>query len=407
MNRSVVGSLLLLAASAASAAAQSSPPRPPLGAQADTNSAYAYFQHGTSRMKASPREAAAAFYWASRLEPEWADPLYARRAALLLSNPSRLEMYMEGNRRVLESPEIRGIDSLQLRAVGKNPFLYRRYDRNMLDMYVERWAARVQQRSGPNARTQGELQYMMENYLRSAGPEMRAWLAYGYGNFPSALNHYGDALRRTPDKSPIHASRAHLHFLMHNYADALDEMTKALETSRPPDRRRLVRVYETKAVYQHSRGFILEMMRDWAEAREAYGRALEEDMSFGPAHHRLAVVSLAQGDTAGALASFAMATQINEKDGSLRFAYGTTLLAAGQFTEAVEQLQRASELEPYFALPYFELARALEGAGRPADALETYRAFVARASATEERRGQARQRIVQLERSAEATGGGR
>src|SRR6185369_14516804 len=82
-------SLALAALLAAGAAhAQAAPRRPALPAQSDTNDASAYYRLGMSRLSANPREAADAFWWASRLDPHWADPLYARRAALLMSNRS-------------------------------------------------------------------------------------------------------------------------------------------------------------------------------------------------------------------------------------------------------------------------------------------------------------------------------
>jgi hypothetical protein len=75
-----------------------------------------------------PAEAAAAFYWAARLQPGWADPLYGRRVALLMTDPDRLVRYMEDNRGTIRSPEIQAIDSLQLRALSLDPFLVQTFD---------------------------------------------------------------------------------------------------------------------------------------------------------------------------------------------------------------------------------------------------------------------------------------
>ena len=73
--------LLSLAASLVSAAAPlhaqragDVPRRPRLAAAADTNDAGAYYRLGRERLERSPEEAAAAFYWASQIDPGWADP---------------------------------------------------------------------------------------------------------------------------------------------------------------------------------------------------------------------------------------------------------------------------------------------------------------------------------------------
>src|SRR5205823_13766272 len=54
-------------------------PRPKLRDVTDTNDAQAYFDAVIQRFRSDPRYAADAFYWATRLNPGWADPLYGRR----------------------------------------------------------------------------------------------------------------------------------------------------------------------------------------------------------------------------------------------------------------------------------------------------------------------------------------
>src|SRR5438046_6606044 len=52
-------------------------PRPRLPAGSDTNAALAYYNFGT-RWNAPTDTAEMALFWASRLDPSWAEPLYAR-----------------------------------------------------------------------------------------------------------------------------------------------------------------------------------------------------------------------------------------------------------------------------------------------------------------------------------------
>src|SRR5206468_5794225 len=96
------------------------PKRPDLEAAADTNSAAAYYRYGVSVVEKDPRKAADAFYWATRLDPTWAQPLYARRIALLMADPRLLIGYMSRNRGVVQSKEAKSIDSLELRALMRD-----------------------------------------------------------------------------------------------------------------------------------------------------------------------------------------------------------------------------------------------------------------------------------------------
>src|SRR5262245_40997723 len=54
------------------------PARPRLPAGADTNSGRAYYQIGLRLLERNLDSAADAFYWATRLEPDQGDALYAR-----------------------------------------------------------------------------------------------------------------------------------------------------------------------------------------------------------------------------------------------------------------------------------------------------------------------------------------
>jgi len=139
-----VRQLLVLATLAAVAStsdllaqARKEPKRPTLAMSRDTNRAAEYYAYGESVIPTDPRKAADAFYWASRLDPTWAQPLYARRVALLMaSDPAFLVGYMDGKRGYTRSKEARRIDSLELRALMLNPYLNRELDKELLLAYV-------------------------------------------------------------------------------------------------------------------------------------------------------------------------------------------------------------------------------------------------------------------------------
>lgn len=353
------------------------PRRPRLDAAADTNSAAAYYSHGVRVLGSKPAEAADAFYWATRIEPGHAEAWYARRIAFFMARPERFGSYMEGQRRTVESREIRAVDSLHLRALTLNPFLRTKFDKTLFDHYMD-WAVRR-----GNSRSKldpGEVKFWLDSWLRTSGPATRAWLAYAEGRFPDALDGYASALRGSRNPSGIHANRARIFLLVGRPDSALAQMGRAVERMRERDEKDLVFLYESKALFEHSTGAILEQQGNRDAAREAYGRALQEDLTYYPAHVALAALSMASGDTAAAIASLDLAAQVRGEDAGVRYAYGQVLALGGRYPEAEEQLRAAVASEPWYAAPYALLGGVLEATGKPAEAAETYRAFLARSA---------------------------
>jgi hypothetical protein len=82
------------------------PKRPKLGSGADTNDARAYYKRGVELAERSPGEAANAFYWASRIDPGFAEAFHARRIAGFISDERLLVRYLEGARGVYSSKEV-------------------------------------------------------------------------------------------------------------------------------------------------------------------------------------------------------------------------------------------------------------------------------------------------------------
>lgn len=404
--RQILALLLLSATAAAPLHAQSARARPvparPALAAADTNDAAAYYSLGLSRLERQPGEAAAAFYWAGRLRPDWADAHYAHRVAILLSDKNRLVDYMQRARHVARSPEIAYADSLMDRALLLDPYLYRKYDKYLLTEYFQASAERSIRREGgqPNAPA---IAHWIRGWMISAPAWMRAWSAYSDGRMPEAVEQYERAVREARrDKWSLRADRARTLYLMGADSAALADMSQAVTEYRKKDDDDLVFLYQSKAQLEHSIGLIHERMRNPAAAREAYGRALQEDLSYYPAHVRLSTLALAEGDTATALAEMALAVEIRSAEPALRYSYGLTLAAVHKYLEAVEQLRKATELDPLFAPPYLYLGRIHDGSGMAEEAAEFYEAFLARASQRDPALAVTTQRLAQLREQVRA-----
>jgi tetratricopeptide (TPR) repeat protein len=370
--------------------------RPRLRDSADTNDAHAYYNLGLSLFEGDPEEAAAAFYWATRIDPSWGEPLYARRAALIMTDQGLLIGSTEGDRRTLESPKMRRLDSLEFRALMRNPFLNRRLDRQLLMTYfrgVIRQNARLR---GGNDQPSVEVDYVIERYLSTAGERMRAWLAYGSGDLPNALDHYANALASTKDKAGIRLERARIFATQGQVQSAITEFGIALDEMRKLEQKDLIVFYNSKAVAEYSVAVLHEGAGNVAGARDAYARALQEDLAFYPAHMRLGLLALGLRDTATALNELALATQIAPNEPHVRYVYGYALVGAGRFAEAVGELKAAVTLEPYYARPYIWLGMSMERLEKAPEALDAYQKYLAFAMTTDPQRPLATERRDQL-----------
>jgi tetratricopeptide (TPR) repeat protein len=381
------------------------PARPALLPGADTADATAYFTLGVQNLDGNPRRAADAFYWASRLEPGWADAVYGRHTALVMSlSDDRFLRYMWRERSVVRSPDIQAIDSLYLRALSMEPFLYRKFDRQLYRLLLQRWAEWTFRRAGevPNP---AAINDWVNNWMNDIDPDWRGRWAYAEGRFPEAVQHLERAVRTTRrGRAGVRADLARALLLSGDLPRARAEMGLALEDLRKEDERDLVFVYESKALLEFSVAAIHERLSHPDSAREAYGRALQEDLAYAPAHVRMAGLSLAAGDTAGAVAAMDLAVQLAPDNAAFRYEYARLLAAVRRYPEAMEELNRAAGLEPYYAAPHLLLAKIYDASGMRLEAVEHYTHFVDRAARNNRDRApaQGRRDAIQAALRAEA-----
>ena len=384
----------LAAALPLAAAGQKPPKRPVLPAGADTNDVMAYYQYGSDVLRDKPDRAADAFYWAHRLSPDFPDALYGAWLASLLSRRGQLPDYLEGNRGVVNSKTFRAIDSLLYRALALNPFVYHRFDRLLFDTYLDIYARELESRF-PGQFSRTELQFEFNKEVMNT-PSLRGWLAYADGRWDAAIEAYTSAIKGAREKGGLLAARARVAFIKTDYQAALADMTAALEERRKTEDKDVVYFYDSKAVFEHSIALIHELRHDRAAAREAYARALQEDLSYHQGHVRLAALALADHDTATAISEYDLAVQIQGADPVTRYQMGKLLAATGRHPEAAEQFQAAIAADSLYAPPYVALGRAYEALGRIAEAQARYRSFLAHANHRDPELVWARDRLAAL-----------
>ncbi|HST57679.1 MAG TPA: hypothetical protein VLK84_03255 [Longimicrobium sp.] len=397
MRRILPALLLLLAAAPAHAQRDDAPRRPRLPMDADSNAAQSYYRLGQQLMEREPRQAADAFYWAAQLDPAWADPLYARYAALLMSDTRRLVLYTEGDRRTRARPEVLRMDSLYLRALRMDPFVQRRFDRELIRLYV----MSVMSDPSDDASQRSMANFYTEGVMRDLPPVMRGRVMAGEGRLAQALQAYDEALRQgrgrySESLRVIRQERGRMFALAGNDSMALVEFGHALAAGQEAEEAGgLVFLYDSKAVLEHSRGMVLERRGDRAAAREAYARALTEDLSYHPAHQRMGALALMEGDTATALAELRLAAETGRDEPGARLAHAALLAATRQLPEAEAELLAVTALAPYYADPWYILGLVRDWRGE-GDSLAPYRAFLARARRDDPRRARVEGMVATL-----------
>jgi tetratricopeptide (TPR) repeat protein len=362
---------LLVALTPALAAQAPLPRRPPLGPNADTNDAQAYYQWAVQRQ--GHKDAADAFYWASRLEPNQASYLFGRFHALLArQRPRWQDDFWSGSRSVRRSPTGQLLDSLRGEIMHRDPYAYV---------------------AVPCPR--------LSSLARERNPERRGAVYWSVGCYEEATAALGEALGRDPSRLDLMLIRAQGFYITRAYDSTVASLAVLLDSLRGRDATQLVRAYESKAMFEFMIGLAHERRQDLSAAREAYGRTLVEDLGMGVAHQRIARIDKSQGDTTRALAEFDIAVGLRPDDAVLRFEYGTALLEVGRHGDAATQFRESVRLEPYWPASRFNLGAALQAENQVEDAIAAYEAYVALAPRRAQSRiEEARRRVAELRTAA-------
>lgn len=350
-------------------------PRPRLPADADTNAAQSYYDLAEPlvRLGVSLDTAEMALYWASRLDPSWAEPIYARSLIPLDAIRRDANETWQHTRSTLAvrkleltTDQIRVIDSLQRIAWDRNPFLYT------------------------------DLEFRNAFPMRRGDPLRDGYSMFATRRFAEAETLFAIGLKQHPGDIVARTYRARALFYLEKYDSAVVE----LEAARDTIRRRAIEHHEavlfSVEMFEFAIGITRVQQDDFPAARAAFERALTENLGFYWAHVRLAGSALALQDTAAAIAELGEAVQIEGRDPVLRMYYGAVLGSAGQLPEGEAQLKEAIALDPRYAAPYYHLGLNYRLRGMRDAAIESYRQFLTRAARSDPWRGAAQSELAGL-----------
>lgn len=377
-----------------------------------------------------PQEAVRAFYWASRIDPSSGDALYALRTARLIAmGNSDLAAYLgfqrgKNRERVKRTPEQLALDSLIYRAYAVNPFLYSNIDGALVRRTIEATIVTMDPKIDSKLLAQ-------QVAVRMRAAENQPWMAYSEGRFQDALETYALQLQLTrmfgngpraknPDAKQkafeamgtaqqvyadveIRAQRARIFYQLHEFDSAGSEMTAAIALLQSQDSGSAMLLYHSKAMFEQGLGIIYEHDNRLDLAREAYGHALQEDLSYYAAHSRLAQLELERGDTTAALSEMDLAVQLEPGDPSLRYRYAEVLVRARRDADAAQELRKAIALDPVYGSPHLLLATIGDLEEYTSDAIAEYRQYLALAARSDPQRPRVQMRLAKLTASMAST----
>ncbi len=342
----------------AQAQAREEPARPRLPARSDPRSWEPYFDLGVKLILPAPSEAGDAFYWSSKIDPSRAEPLFAQYAAFFMqSTDDVITGYFRGEESVLRRADVMAADSMRSLALIRNPFVHRGLEILIFDRLPGRF---------------------------SDSRDTRAWIAYSSGDLKRAIDmHSATIAREGPKALWRRFDRALAYVAADQLPLALSDLRMILGALRAQDARETVVLYRSKHFLLYMIGLILAQQGDLQGARTAFEEAQLENAAFAYGNAALGALSRAERNLPQAATEYGLAVELAPNDGVLRFQYGQLLEDLQRYEGAVEQLLRATELEPHWAQPHLALGRARERQGNADEATRHYERFVALSSAND------------------------
>src|SRR5262245_18902722 len=224
VRRALLGGATLLTLVASLPYAQTNPERPRVQRSADPNDWESYFDMGIELLqKDRGDQADAAFFWASRLRPDRAEPLFASWIAFWVRDRRNFDKfgdYLRDDERVLRDPQVQRADALRYAALRRNPFVHQGFIIYLYDRLPGQWK---------------------EDQLTAA------WLALGRAQLPIALVRFGRIIAIDQTKyGYLRFVRASAFANSAQYDSAATQLSLLLTQLRGDDDKTLGSMYQSK-----------------------------------------------------------------------------------------------------------------------------------------------------------------
>ena len=347
-------------------------PRPRLADTADTNDPLAYYRLGDSLRYQRPGIADRAFYWATRLDPTFAEAYFARWRLLRRDNSQR-EMPDGSIRDIfrVKPGTAAATDSLLSIAIAYSPFLDGALDipYSIVNM-SERMAAR--------------------------DPTLAGMRAFGLRDYRTAVAQWAKAISDNPKQAMLHIPRAHAWVRLQEPDSAIADLTQLAQRLESVEHDSLMKAYSSKEFLYYAIGMLNGSRGRFPEARAAFEQALAENLGFYMAHARLSGTLVALADTATALSELETAILIRPDDPLVLIYEGNLLVNTGRVADGEKRIRAALRADSDYALPHIFLGMAAEARHDTVSARAQYADYLARAPRGAAERVWARSRLTSL-----------
>ena len=347
-------------------------PRPRLADTADTNDPLAYYRLGDSLRYKRPGIADRAFYWATRLDPTFADAYFARWR-LLRRDYTQREMSDGSIRDIfrLKPSVAAATDSLLSIAIAYSPFLDGAFD---VPMSITNMSERTASRD----------------------PTLAGMRAFGLRDYRTAVTQWSKALSQDPKQAMLHIPRAHAWVRLQEPDSAIADLTQLAQRLEIVAHDSLMKAYFSKEFLYYAIGMLHGGKGRYPEARAAFEQALAENLGFYMAHVRLSGTLVALKDTATALSELEIAILIRPDDPLVLIYDGNLLVNTGRVAEGEKRIRAALRADSDYALPHVFLGLAAEARNDTMTARAQYTEYLARAPRGAAERAWARSQLTAL-----------
>jgi hypothetical protein len=357
----------------------------------DTNDANTYYRAGLASLWKNPSSASASFYWASQLNPGWADPYFARWYTLQV-------MPRVARRRLPDSVQQR-VDSLVLTAMIHDPFFDERLTMNDFVGQVHSHVALAQKQVNEAVSQENQRRFQAgEPMLTASRLEIpHTWyLAFAERHFDSASHDLAREIKKHPDALALYVYRSKAQYYLRQYDSAAATLAAAIRRVELKDTTKLLPVYFSREMFYYASGIALMDAKHDSAARLAFENAVtgESRLLHGP---------LAPGDPGDR----APRQRDGDQRGADRRADSPDRSAGAVPLGLLAARRRASRRcdrcaarggrgRPLLRLPYFYLAQAREAVHDTVGSRESYRGFMAHAALKDTLRKTAARAISRL-----------
>ena len=183
----------------------------------------------------------------------------------------------------------------------------------------------------------------------------------------ACLSACGPTLAQKKEDSAIHYRLGAVHLNERNLADALNELTKAIE------------IYPDDPTYHDALGLAYLAKGMHKEALASMDRALSIDSAYSEAHVNKAAVYMDQQKWADAIAESNLAVR-NIFYRTPEYAWynmGLSYYNSGELEKAIESYSKAVGANPSYAQAWYSMGMAYEKMNRTKDAIQAYERAVA------------------------------